>query len=143
MMTERVIDIDAPADVVWRVFSDVEKWPAMTESVTSLTALDGADLAMGRAYAIKQPKLPKATWRVTALTPAQSWEWTYAAPGNTTIGIHEVTAIGENRTRVRQAIVQKGIVGALIGKAMRSLTERYLDMEGAGLKKLAERAAHA
>lgn len=143
MITEATVEIDAPADVVWRVFSDVENWPAMTESITSLRALDGAELAVGRRYAIKQPRLPRAKWTVTAVTPGQSWAWEYAAPGNTTRGIHEVTDLGHGRTRVRQAIEQTGLIGALIGKAMRNLTVRYIDLEGAGLKRLAERAAHA
>lgn len=141
MITESSIEIDAPADVVWRVFADVENWPAMTESVTSLRALDGAELAMGRAYEIKQPRIPKAVWKVTELTPGSSWRWTYSGPGNTTTGIHEVTDLGNGKTRVRQAIEQSGVGGALIGRAMKKMTVRYLEMEGEGLKKLAERVA--
>ena len=143
MITEATIVIDAPADVVWRVFSEVENWPAMTESVTSLRALDGAELEVGRRYEIKQPRLPKAKWVVKELTPGRSWSWTVAAPGNTTTGIHEVTDLGDGRTQVRQAIEQTGVIGAAIGKLMQKMTVRYLDMEGAGLKRLAERAAHA
>lgn len=90
---------------------------------------------------IKQPRLPKAVWTVTELTPGESWRWTYASPGNTTTGIHEVTALGERRSRVRQAIEQGGPIGATIGWALRGMTKRYIEMEGAGLKRLAEGAA--
>lgn len=141
MLTERTVEIDAPAAVVWRVFADVENWPAMTESVSSLRALDGKELALGRSYAIKQPRIPRVKYKVTSFEPGTSWNWTYARPGNKTVAIHEVTPIDGNRTRVRQAIEQTGIVGEMVGKVMKGLTARYLDMEGAGLKKMAERVA--
>ena len=41
MITECGIDIDAPAAVVWDVFSDVEHWPEWTASVTRLVGIDG------------------------------------------------------------------------------------------------------
>ena len=55
---------------------------------------------------------------------------------------HEVTAIPEGRTRVRQQIDQRGPVGVLVGFAMRRMTRRYLDMEAAGLKARSERLYH-
>jgi uncharacterized membrane protein len=47
MITEDSVEIDAPAQLVWEVFSDVERWPEWTASVTSLVAQDGAGLAVG------------------------------------------------------------------------------------------------
>ena len=47
MITDSAIDIDASATLVWDVFSDVERWPEWTASVTSLKALDGPGLAVG------------------------------------------------------------------------------------------------
>ena len=48
MITSSTVSIDAPADLVWNVFTDVEQWPQWTASVTRLTGLDGPDLAVGR-----------------------------------------------------------------------------------------------
>ena len=67
MITDCAIDIDASAPLVWDVFSDVERWPDWTASVTSLKALDGPGLAIGKRFEIKQPRLPKLVWEVTAL----------------------------------------------------------------------------
>ncbi len=70
MITECGVDIDAPAAVVWDVFSDVERWPEWTASVTRLVALDGPGLAVGKRFEIKQPRMPKLVWEVTDVTPA-------------------------------------------------------------------------
>ena len=58
MITERSVEIDAPAPLVWDVFTDVECWPEWTASVTHLVALDGPGIAVGKRFEIKQPKLP-------------------------------------------------------------------------------------
>ena len=71
MITDSGVDIDAPATVVWDVFSDVEHWPEWTDSVTSLVALDGPGLAVGRRFEIKQPRMPKLVWEVTDLADVE------------------------------------------------------------------------
>lgn len=137
MITDSAIDIDAPSTVVWDVFSDVERWPEWTASVTSLRALDGAGLAVGKRYEIKQPRLPKLVWVVTQLNEGASWTWEQRSPGGRTIAVHEVTADG-GRTLVRQRLDQQGVVGSLIGRLMRGTTRRYLELEAQGLKARSE-----
>lgn len=137
MITQDAIDIDAPAKVVWDVFSDVERWPDWTESVTSLKALDGPVLAVGKRFEIKQPRLPKLVWEVTALDEGASWTWEQRSPGGRTIASHEVISEGD-RTLVRQRLEQQGPVGALIGRLMRGTTRRYLELEAQGLKARSE-----
>lgn len=134
MKLSNTIEIDAPASVVWAVFADVEQWPAMTESVTSLKAIDGPGLAVGKAFAIKQPKLPTVKWTVTELTNGSSWTWSVRQPLNATSASHLVEALDGDRTRVTQVIEQSGLVGGLVGKLMRKTSERYLEMEAQGLK---------
>lgn len=138
MITDCGVDIDAPATVVWDVFSDVERWAEWTASVTSLVALDGPDLAEGKRFAIKQPRMPKLVWEVTDVTPGRAWTWVQRSPGGLTLASHDVTAISDGRTRVRQLIDQRGPVGALVGLAMRRMTRRYLDLEAVGLKTRSE-----
>src|SRR3954463_2107972 len=73
MITDCAIDIDASAPLVWDVFSDVERWPDWTASVTSLKALDGPGLAIGRRFEIKQPRLPKLVWEGDPLAAGGGW----------------------------------------------------------------------
>jgi uncharacterized membrane protein len=137
MITDSAIDIDAPATLVWDVFSDVERWPEWTASVTSLTALDGPGLVVGRRFQIKQPRLPRLVWVVTRVDEGRSWTWEQRSPGGRTIAVHEVEAAGEG-TRVRQRLDQQGPVGALVGRLMRGITKRYLELEAQGLKARSE-----
>jgi len=138
MITDCGVDIDAPATVVWDVFSDVERWPEWTASVTSLVALDGPGIAVGKRFAIKQPRMPKLVWEVTDVEPGRSWTWVQRSPGGLTKASHDVEALSGGRARVRQQIDQGGPVGTLVGLAMRPMTRRYLDMEATGLKARSE-----
>jgi uncharacterized membrane protein len=137
MIIDCAIGIDASANLVWDVFSDVERWPEWTASVTSLKALDGPGLAIGKRFEIKQPRLPKLVWEVTALDEGRSWTWEQRSPGGRTIAVHEVHPDG-HRTLVKQRLDQQGPVGGLIGRMMHGTTKRYLDLEAHGLKARSE-----
>jgi uncharacterized membrane protein len=137
MITECSIEIGAPANLVWNVFSDVERWPEWTASVTTLKALDGPGLAVGKRFEIKQPRLPKLVWQVTQLDEGKSWTWEQRSPGGRTIAVHEVVPDGD-KTLVRQRLDQQGPLGELVARLMRGTTKRYLDLEAKGLKARSE-----
>jgi len=143
MITESGVEIDAPAPLVWDVFSDVERWPEWTASVSELLALDGPGLALGKRFQIRQPKLPKLVWEVTDVVPGVSWTWVQRSPGGVTSALHSLTPIGDDRTLVRQVLDQGGPVGALIARLMIRTTRRYLEMEGQGLKARSEQLRHS
>lgn len=142
MFTETGVDIDAPANVVWDVFSDVERWPEWTASVTRVVALDGPGIAAGKRFELKQPRMPKLVWEVTEASPGTAWTWVQRSPGGLTVARHDVAPIGDGRARARQSIDQRGPVGALVGLLMRGMTRRYLDQEAAGLKAQSEHLHH-
>jgi uncharacterized membrane protein len=138
MITDSDVVIGAPAAVVWNVFSDVERWPEWTASVTRLVALDGPGIAVGKRFEIKQPRMPKLIWEVAEVTPGTSWTWTQRSPGGLALARHEVIAQSADRTLVRQQIDQRGPIGASVGLLMRRMTKRYLELEAAGLKARSE-----
>jgi uncharacterized membrane protein len=144
MITTGEVEIDAPASIVWDVFTDVERWPTWTASVTRLTALDpgpGPVLAVGSRFRIEQPRMPKLVWTVTSVTPGSAWTWEQRSPGGRTTAGHEVVDLGDGRTRVTQVLSQGGPIGALVGVLMKGLTRSYLDLEAAGLKQASEARA--
>lgn len=143
MITEDSVEIDAPPQLVWQVFSDVERWPEWTASVTSLAGLDGPGLAVGKRFAIKQPRMSKLVWRVTEVDPGSSWTWVQRAPGASTSARHDVIPRPGGRTLVRQRLDQRGVLGGLVARLMGSMTKRYLKLEAEGLKARSEQLSRA
>jgi uncharacterized membrane protein len=143
MTIEGTVEIDAPAQLVWQVFSDVQRWPDWTASVTSLVGRDGADLAVGKRFAIKQPGMSKLVWKVTELDPGLSWTWVQRSAGVLVSARHEVTARPGGRTLVRQQLEQRGVLGALVGRLMAKKTKRFLEIEAQGLKTRCETLSRA
>lgn len=134
VITASGADIEAQAGHVWKVFSDVQRWPDWADTFTSVVALDGPELQVGRRFEIKQPRLPKLIWEVTELTPGAGWTWVQRSPGGLSIAHHSVVAQSDSRTRVDQSLEQRGPIGSLVGLFMRSTTKRYLETEATGLK---------
>ena len=143
MFTEDSIEIDAPPQLVWDVFSDVERWPEWTASVTSLIGRDGPALAVGKRFAIKQPGLQKLVWKVTEIDPGASWTWVHRSPGVLVTARHYLTALPGDRTLVRQQLDQRGVLGALVGRLTVKKTKRFLSMEAQGLKARSEQVSRA
>jgi uncharacterized membrane protein len=143
MFNEDSVEIDAPPQLVWDVFSDVEHWPDWTASVTSLVGLDGPALAVGRRFAIKQPGMSKLVWKVTEIDPGSSWTWVQRSPGVLVSARHDVIAQPGGRTLVRQQLDQRGALGALVGRLMVKKTRRFLELEAQGLKARSEQLSRA
>jgi uncharacterized membrane protein len=131
------VEIDAPADRVWAVLTDAERWPEWTASVRRVSLVDDA-LRVGARATIEQPRLPQTVWTVTHLDEGREFVWEAKAPGARTVARHTVEQVGPGRTRVRLSVSQSGWLGWVMGRVYRTLTDRYLAMEAAGLKARAE-----
>lgn len=134
------IDIAAPAEMVWSVMSDAERWHEWTASVRSIRRLDEGPLRLGSRALVRQPKFPPAMWTVTALEPGRSFTWKSGAPGMWVYAQHSVTPI-EAGTRATLSLHFDGALGRLLGRATRKINDRYLGMEAAGLKRRSEEHA--
>lgn len=140
MRNETTVDVDAPAEVLWAVVKDVESWPKLTESMTFVERLDGGPLREGMRVKVNQPKLPPATWKVTELVENERFVWRARGPGFTTTASHEVIRDGE-KSKLRLSVEQSGLLGGVIGRVGKDLTDRYIAMEAAGMKRRAEETA--
>ena len=66
------ITIDAPIEVVWSVFTDVERWPTWASSFTSVELIDGP-MRLGAKARIRQPRatgLHRKTKEIGRISPA-------------------------------------------------------------------------
>ena len=132
------IDVAAPPDRVWEVLVDVERWPEWTESVSDVRLLDEGPLAVGSRVEISQPSIPTGTYTVTTLEPPRTFIWEQRQPGSKVSAHHECVALPDGGTRVELRVVMTGLIGGVVGRLYRKLTQRYLAMEAAGLKLRAE-----
>ena len=137
MRFEKTVSVQAPVEVLWRVVEDVESWPKLTESMTSVERLDGGPLRVGMRVKVHQPKLPPATWKVTELVENERFVWKARGLGFSTQGFHEVAPDGEGST-LTLAIEQSGLMSGMVGRMWKDLTERYIALEAAGIKRRAE-----
>jgi uncharacterized membrane protein len=132
------IDIEAPVDRVWEVLRDVERWPEWTSTVTSVRRLDDGPLAVGSRARIEQPRIPPTEYVVTELEPSRSFTWVATGPGVRTTARHLLQALDTGGTRVTLAVEQAGLLGAVMGRFYRRLTDRYLATEAEGIKARSE-----
>ena len=131
------VEIDAPADRVWAVLSDAERWPEWTATVTKVTLLDG-ELRLGARAKIEQPRVPTVDYTVTELDEGREFVWLSTGPGVRTTARHRVEEVSAERSRVFLSVTQEGWLGSIVGRFYRGLTDRYLAMEAGGLKARAE-----
>jgi uncharacterized membrane protein len=132
------MDIEATAETVWSVLTDVERWPAWTASVTRVQRLDHGPFGSGSRARVKQPKLPTTVWTVTDVEPARSFTWTTRAGGVTSIGVHQIIP-GPGRTvTVHLSVRQIGLLAPVVGLFAAGLTRRYIQIEAEGLKRYCE-----
>jgi hypothetical protein len=131
------IDITAPADRVWQVMSDPDKWHEWTPSVISVKRIGGAPFAVGTRVVIRQPKFPPAIWKITAIDAGRSFTWVSAAPGLRVVGHHRVDPMGAG-SRATLSLDLHGLFGGIFGRITDNITNRYIRFEANGLKARSE-----
>jgi uncharacterized protein YndB with AHSA1/START domain len=135
------IDIDAPPQVVWAVWSDIERWPEWTASMSRVEPLGIAPLlAVGLRARVEQPKLRPAEWSVTEVDDGRRFVLVSKSPGLRVTATHDVEPRGAGSCAV-STVEFGGLIGPLVGWLTRSLTQRYMAMEGEGLKARSEAQA--
>ena len=133
----REIDVAAPAERVWAVLCEVERWPEWTESMAEITALAPGGVAVGSQFRVLQPRLPVTIWTVTELAKDASFAWASRAGIITSFADHQVTPAADG-CRVELLFRQTGPLAWLSALIFGRLIRTYLSMEAEGLKRRAE-----
>ena len=152
MEFSQTVEIDAPPEIVWEVWSDVERWPEWTEGVSQVEVLpdeesayeesvDAESLVVGRRVRIRQPKFPTAVWSVTSVEPGRLFEWVSSRPGARVTGRHKVEPRVDGGSTATMSLRFEGLIAKLVARISRSLTGHYIELEAAGLKKVSEARA--
>lgn len=134
-----VVDIAAPPERVWPVIRDVERWHEWTASITGVTRLDEGPLRHGSKALVRQPKLPASTFEVTRLEENRGFTWETTSPGLRGAGHHWIESIDAGRgSRVTLGVDFSGPLAPIVALFYGGLTQRYIEMEAAGLKTRSE-----
>lgn len=131
------VQVDADPIRVWELFVDVERWPELTASMSSVRRIDSGDLRVGSTAMVKQPGLPPALWRVTELEPGRVFTWESRSTGVSSIGRHVVEAAGTG-ARVTLTFRQTGPLAGLAGWLFRGRIHRSVRQEADGFRRRAE-----
>ena len=137
-LLESKVIIDAGADRVWHVLSDVIRWPQWLPTVSRVVPLDGEAIAVGARYLIHQPRLRPAVWTVTDLQDFQRFVWEARFTGLRMTAEH---AVSEKAPDVSEVILRfsfGGPLGGIVGGLFRPIARRYLAQEAAALKHAVE-----
>lgn len=137
MKLENTQRIEAPVDVVWALTEDVERWPDITPTMTSVERLDDGPLAVGSQARIKQPGQGSRVWTVTRFEPGRLFAWSTKALGTHMEGSHHLSeedGVCVNRLVLELTGGTAGIVGRLLGGQLR----KAIATENEGFKAAAE-----
>ena len=101
-------------------------------------ALTPAPLTVGSRVRLRQPKLPEGTWDVTVWDAPRHFEWTQKSGGVTNVAGHRVEALDDGRARLTLTLEMHGLLVPILGRFYKDLTNRYMTLEAAGMKRAAE-----
>lgn len=132
------VRVDAPADVVWQILSDVGRMPAWTGAMNRVTLLGPESaIVVGSRVEIEQPGLPAATWEVDGLTEGQGFSWSSSStPGVRTGTAYRITPLAaaapgagaacEVTTAVARSGMLAGLTDLAAGSRGRELADTLL-----------------
>lgn len=134
---EHTIDIEASVDRVWELTEDVERWPEVTPTITSVERLDDGPLRLGATARIKQPRQRPAVWTVTAFDPPRRFAWATKVLTVTMTGSHEIEPTPSG-CRNHLAIELSGFGSTVFGKLFGRQLAAAIATENESFKKAAE-----
>ncbi|MFZ7127475.1 MAG: SRPBCC domain-containing protein [Desulfobacterales bacterium] len=133
MIIRREIDVQAPLDVVWRVFSRMEDWREWNPVCRNCCYLEGSEMALDTCFAFDVAPLfvpLRVTPRITRCEPGREVIW---EGGRFGVNAEHIFRFDEREGRVRILSVErfKGPllpVGRLLGipRRLHRLAEAFL-----------------
>jgi uncharacterized membrane protein len=135
----KAVPVAADAERVWKVLSDIERWPERISTYEEVRRLDDGDLRIGSRAHVKQKGLAAGDWQVTELDEGTRFTWASRQPGVRLVGRHVVSADAHGST-LTLTFEQTGFLSPLITLLLGGKVRRYVDLEAEALKVAAEAA---
>ena len=135
---EKTARINARPQDIFNVLLDFGRWNRWTESITDMLVLNTDRPGPGVQIKVLQPKLPPAVWTITEIEPDKTLTWEKKSFGLRMLSEHFISD-GAGVTSVTIRMTYEGALGGLFYRLTHSLTDNYMDMEIAGLKRECEK----
>jgi Polyketide cyclase / dehydrase and lipid transport len=133
------VTVNAPLADVVGVLHAVERWPSWNAAVSRVDRHGSSgQLAVGDTVTVKQPRLPAATWTVTALD-GSGFAWTSSGFGVRYSGDHWAEPTGDGRTTASLTLILAGPLARITALFFARMIRRYVRMEADGLRRAVER----
>lgn len=130
--------VNASAEQVWRLFIDVEHWSEITPTIREIRRLDNGPFQVGSEAVVRQPRLPRARWRVTAIDPGRSFTWENATPGVTVVAQHRVEPAGDTAAVITLTLRTEGPLAGPVGALTGGMTKKAITTELESFRRVAE-----
>jgi len=131
--------LEAPVEQVWALTVDVESWPSITSTMTSVERLDAGPLRLGSRARIKQPGQPVRIWTVNAFEPNKVFAWETKAFGVRMTGSHRLERVADGCRNVL-AVELTGGPAKLLEAMLRGQFRKAITAENEGFRAAAESA---
>ena len=136
------LQIDAPAERLWQLTIDVERWPSLFPTITSVARNDGGPMRVGASARIKQPGQPLRVWTVTECQAPRRFVWETRGVGFSMRAIHAITPIDGTHATNALTIELAGPLGPVVGLIAGRQIQRVLEVENEGFRSAAQAVAH-
>ena len=133
--------IDAPIDVVWSLTVDLERWPSITPTISSVQLLDDAPLVIGSRALVRQPMQRATVWAVDELDEPTLFVWSARVMGMSMVARHLLVSVGDGVTEQTLEIEVAGRGAGVFLRLFGGRIRRAIDTENEAFAAVAEQTA--
>jgi carbon monoxide dehydrogenase subunit G len=131
------VEIRAPLQAVWKLFTDVEAWSSWMPTILSVSRLGSGSFEIGARYRVRQPGLPDTIYTVTSIDDQSAFTWQARTPGAVLVASHEVWAAPAG-CGARSIYAASGVLAPTIRFLLGARIARMLEQEADSLRQRAE-----
>ena len=142
MHLEHSLVVKAGPELVWALTADLERWPSITPTVTSVERLDDGPVRVGSRARLTQPKQRPRVWTVDRLEAPNLFEWSAPLGPFRVVGRHEIEALPEG-CRNTLTVELRGRGAGVAGLLLRRPFSEAIRQENEGFRRAAEAEAGA
>lgn len=138
---ERIIEIDAPPEIVWNVMADVEKWPEWTPSMRKIEKMGDKPFGKGASFRVAPRGAPRSVWTVTECDEDRSFFWEARSANAHAVAGHVIEPHGAGSLVTLSVDVTGSWMVKVLGPLMAMTIRRSVRQEAEGLKRRSEELA--